>query len=155
MDAVRVDYASGAVESAVLAAGAALPPDGLVLVEGQGSLCHPASTATLPLIRGTQPTDLVLVHRAGQVCIERLPQISLPPLHELVERTEALAGLARPQGSGASPRVRAVALNTARLGEADARAAIRDTENQLGLPCTDPVRWGAEQLLEAVVQSLA
>ena len=155
LDAVRVDYASGAVESAVLAAGSALPPDGLVLVEGQGSLCHPASTASLPLIRGTQPTDLVLVHRAGQICIERLPQIPLPPLRELVERTEALAGLARPHGSVASPRVRAVALNTARLSEADARAAIRETEIQLGLPCTDPVRWGAEQLLEAVVQPLA
>ena len=138
----------------MLAAGSALPPDGIVLVEGQGSLCHPASTATLPLIRGTQPTDLVLVHRADQSCIERLPQIPLPPLRELVERTEALAGLARPHGSVASPRVRAVALNTARLSEADARAAIRETEIQLGLPCTDPVRWGAEQLLEAVVQPL-
>ena len=155
LDAVRVDYASGAVESAVLAAGSALPPEGIVLVEGQGSLCHPASTATLPLIRGTQPTDLVLVHRADQSCIERLPQIPLPPLRELVERTEALAGLARPQGSVASPRVRAVALNTARLSEADARVAIRETENQLGLPCTDPVRYGAEQLLDAVVQPLA
>ena len=35
LDAVRVDYAAGAVESAVLAAAESLPPDGLVLIEGQ------------------------------------------------------------------------------------------------------------------------
>ena len=49
LDAVRVDYAAGAVEGAVLAAAAAAGPDTLVLVEGQGSLCHPGSSATLPL----------------------------------------------------------------------------------------------------------
>ena len=48
LDAVRIDYAAGAVEAAVLRAADALPEQGLVLVEGQGSLCHPASTATLP-----------------------------------------------------------------------------------------------------------
>ena len=49
LDAVRVDYAAGAVEAAVLQAAEGLSPEGLVVVEGQGSLCHPGSTATLPL----------------------------------------------------------------------------------------------------------
>ena len=79
LDAVRVDYAAGAVEAAVLDAAATLAADGLVLVEGQGSICHPASTATLPLLRGSQATDLLLVHRAEQDCIQRLPRIPLPP----------------------------------------------------------------------------
>ena len=152
LDAVRVDYASGAVESAVLAAGSALPPDGLVLVEGQGSLCHPASTATLPLLRGSQATDLLLVHRANQNCIQRLPQITLPPLQELVACTEALANLARPTGSDRSVRVRAVALNTAGLTPADARQAVARVEQELNLPCTDPIRWSGDQLLDAIRQ---
>ena len=122
LDAVRVDYAAGAVEAAVLRAAAdALPEQGLVLVEGQGSLCHPASTATLPLLRGTQPTALLLVHRAGQQTIDRLPQIPLPDLEALVATTEALASWARPDGAGASAKVAAVALNTARLDEDQAR----------------------------------
>ena len=79
LDAVRIDYAAGAVEGAVLAAAAAACPDTLVLVEGQGSLCHPGSSATLPLIRGSQPTDLLLVHRAGQQTIQRLEDVPLPP----------------------------------------------------------------------------
>ena len=153
LDAVRVDYAAGAVEGAVLEAAASIADDGLILVEGQGSLCHPASTATLPLLRGTQPTDLVLVHRAGQDCIQRLPQIPLPPLKDLLDCTEALAKLARPFNSGLAARVQAVALNTSQLSEAAARQAVCDVEEELNLPCTDPIRWSAEPLLEAVRRS--
>ena len=149
LDAVRVDYAAGAVEAAVLAAGADLGPHGWVLVEGQGSLCHPGSTATLPLIRGSQPTELLLVHRAGQRHTKGLPDLLLPPLPELIAACEALAALARPDGH--RPRVRAVALNTALLPEAEARSAIAATADRTGLPCTDPVRFGASALLNALL----
>ena len=150
LDAVRVDYAAGAVEAAVLRAAAGLPRDGLVLVEGQGSLCHPASTATLPLLRGTQPTALLLVHRAGQSTIERMPQIPLPDLRDLVTTVEALSAMARPEGALPPPRVRAIALNTARLDEQAATAAVAQISRDLKLTCTDPIRWGAAPLLEAL-----
>ena len=105
------------------------------------------------MLRGSQPTDLLLVHRADQTSIERLPQIPLPALQELVNLCEALAALGRPRAAGAPPRVRAVALNTARLGEQDARSAVASVSDQLGLPCTDPIRWGGEWLLDAVLNS--
>ena len=148
LDAVRVDYAAGAVEAAVLAAGADLGPEGWVLVEGQGSLCHPGSTATLPLIRGSQPTDLLLVHRAGQRHTKGLPDLALPPLPELIAACEALSALARPDGH--RPRVRALALNTAQLSSAEAQSALAATAELTGLPCTDPVRFGAGPLIDAL-----
>ena len=77
LDAVRVDYAAGAVEAAVLQAAEGLSPEGLVVVEGQGSLCHPGSTATLPLMRGSQPTDLLLVHRAVHLFEQAVSDIVL------------------------------------------------------------------------------
>jgi uncharacterized NAD-dependent epimerase/dehydratase family protein/L-alanine-DL-glutamate epimerase-like enolase superfamily enzyme len=156
LDAVRVDYAAGAVEAAVLEAADGTHP-GLgpvtsaswILVEGQGSLAHPGSTATLPLIRGSQPTDLLLVHRAGQGTIKGLPQVAVPPLPELVTAVEALAALARPDGR--KPRVRAIALNTARLDAAEAAAALSSARAATGLPCHDPVRQGAVELLDALL----
>jgi uncharacterized NAD-dependent epimerase/dehydratase family protein len=148
LDAVRVDYAAGAVETAVLEAARGLPASGLVLVEGQGSLCHPGSTATLPLIRGSQPTDLLLVHRAGQEHIKGLPELPLPPLGDLISAVESLAALARPDGQ--RPRVRAVALNTALLSAAAARVATAEVAVAIGLPCADPVRQGAGALLDAL-----
>ena len=108
LDAVRVDYAAGAVEAAVLEAAASLADDGLVLVEGQ-ALCHPASTATLPLLPERPGHGSSAGASRQPELIQRLPQITLPPLQELVACTEALANLARPTGSDRSVRVRAVA----------------------------------------------
>jgi uncharacterized NAD-dependent epimerase/dehydratase family protein len=152
LDAVRVDYAAGAVEAAVLRAADRLPSDGVVLVEGQGSLCHPGSSASLPLLRGSQPTGLLLVHRAGQRTIERLPRVPLPPLPALVQLSEALAAIGRPVDAGPSPRVRALALNTARLEAAAAQRAIAEAQEELQLICADPLRGGAQILLEALVE---
>ena len=149
LDAVRVDYAAGAVEAAALAAAEGLAADGWLLVEGQGSLAHPGSTATLPLLRGSQPTDLLLVHRAGQRHIKGLPQLPLPPVPELIAAVEALAALGRPDGL--RPRVRAVALNTALLEPEQAALACDQLQQRLGLPCVDPVRSGAAALLAALL----
>jgi uncharacterized NAD-dependent epimerase/dehydratase family protein len=151
LDAVRVDYAAGAVEGAVLAAAAAAGPDTLVLVEGQGSLCHPGSSATLPLIRGSQPTGLLLVHRAGQRTIQRLEAIPLPPLAQVIAAVEALAALGRPGASPLPPpRVEAIVLNTAHLDGSVAAAALAATAAETGLPCVDPVRQGGEILLDGL-----
>ena len=148
LDAVRVDYAAGAVEAAVLQAAQGLGPEGLVLVEGQGSLAHPGSTATLPLIRGSQPTDLLLVHRAGQRHIKGLPDLPIPPLPELIAAVEGLAALGRPDGQ--RPRVRAVALNTGHLEEEAAARAIDAAAQDTGLPCADVVRGGGAAVLQAL-----
>ena len=109
-------------------------PDALVLVEGQGSICHPGSTATLPLLRGSQPTDLLLVHRAGQTAIRNQPHIPLPPIPQLISALEAMAALARPEEGGAPPaRVVAIALNTAHLAADQAAAALEAKAARTGL----------------------
>ena len=148
LDAVRVDYAAGAVEAAVLEAGTGLSVQDLLVVEGQGSLCHPGSTATLPLMRGSQPTALLMVHRAGQSTIGRWPEVLLPPLQECINLCESLAAVARPLGSGPAPKVQALALNTAGLSAEEAQRSIRSCEDALGLPCDDPIRNPADGLLK-------
>ena len=160
LDAVRVDYAAGAVEAAVLEAAAgeraglgSAQAQSWIMVEGQGSLAHPGSTATLPLIRGSQPTDLLLVHRAGQQHIKGLPDLPVPPLQDLIAAVEALAALARPTSDPMPPpRVRAIALNTARLDEHAAALAISETGAATGLPCCDPVRQGPGHLWDALLR---
>lgn len=154
LDAVRVDYAAGAVEATVLQAAEGAGPATLVLVEGQGSLCHPGSTATLPLMRGSQPTDLLLVHRAGQSQVRTRPgaaPVAIPPLPEVIAALEAVAAQGRPDGR--RPRVTAVALNTGLLSAEEAAAAIRQTADLTGLPRSDPVRQGGDGLLSALADT--
>lgn len=143
LDAVRVDFAAGAVEKIVMELGQQCD---LLLVEGQGSLIHPGSTATLPLIRGTQPTGLILVHRAGQKHIYNLPQILIPPLPEVIQLYEAIASVGDTFGT---VKVKAVALNTFHLDEEAAKIAIQETQQLTGLPCTDAIRFNANYLLDA------
>ncbi|MGL5871966.1 MAG: DUF1611 domain-containing protein [Xenococcaceae cyanobacterium] len=145
LDAVRVDFAAGAIEQLILSYGKDYE---LLLVEGQGSLLHPGSTATLPLIRGSQPTGLILVHRAGQKHIRDLPEIIIPPLSEVVNLYETVAYGA---GSFGEVKVKAIALNTFHLDTNSAQAEIQKVQQETGLLCTDVVRFGADLLLEKIL----
>ena len=145
LDAIRVDFAAGAVEQLVMRYGNDYD---LLIVEGQGSLLHPGSTATLPLIRGTQPTGLVLVHRAGQIHVRNHDHVLIPPLPEVIQLYETVA---RAGGAFASVGVVAIALNTSHLDDLAAQQAIEQVREETGLPCTDTVRFGADLLLDTVI----
>jgi D-glutamate N-acetyltransferase len=146
VDAVVADFLAGAAERLVVE-GRARGGE-LLWVEGQGALLHPVySGVTLGLYHGSVPHLLVLCHEVGRTEVEgagggphRIPQ-----LRELVELHERVALPARPA------RVAAVALNTARLDEGEARAAIAKAEAETGLPADDPVRFGAAKLVDAVL----
>lgn len=140
LDAVRLDYAAGAVENMVLAAAAA----DVVFVEGQGSLVHPGSSATLPLLRGTCPTHLVLCHRAGQAHLVQYPWIRIPDLRRLARLYEDLAETC---GAYRRPETIGIALNTGGLDPAAAREAVDDLQRRTSLPVTDVLRFGPEPLL--------
>ena len=147
VDAVVSDFLAGAAERLVVEGHER--GGELLFVEGQGSLSHPAySGVTLGLVHGAAPHAFVLCHRAGSTEIEGYPGHPLPSLTELVELHERIVLPLRPA------RVACLALNTAHLGEAEARAAIAAASEETGLPADDPVRFGAGPLLDAVLQML-
>ena len=146
VDAVIADFLAGAGERLVVEGARR---GDVLWVEGQGAICHPLySGVTLGLLHGCAPHALVLCHKAGATEIEGCPGHPIPPLPELVETYERVSLPAR------RARVAAIALNTAGLGEAEARAAAARVEAETGLTADDPVRFGAGMLLDAVLASL-
>ncbi|HEY9879340.1 MAG TPA: DUF1611 domain-containing protein [Leptolyngbyaceae cyanobacterium] len=145
LDAVRVDFASGAVEQQVMRFG---PDFDILYIEGQGSLLNPASTATLPLLRGSQPTHLILVHRAGQTCIHNFPEVPIPPLPQVIQLYETVTAAG---GAFFPARIVGIALNTGHLEDAEAKSAIAQVEKETNLPATDVIRFGADKLLDQVL----
>ena len=144
VDAVVADFIAGAAERLVLE-GVRRGGE-LIWVEGQGSLLHPAySGVTLGLLHGSAPHAYVLCHLAGQQFVDDDPRFPMPTLPELVVLHERASLLARPA------TVAAIALNTRALSEREARNAVSAAEAETGLPADDPVRFGAERLLEEVV----
>jgi uncharacterized NAD-dependent epimerase/dehydratase family protein len=117
-----------------------------VLVEGQGSLDHPAySSVTLGLIHGATPHAMILVHKPGMADhdFDHLPEARFPiaPLPPFIALHEQVAGLVAPS------KVVAVALNTSLIhDEAEARRIIAATAVETGLPTDDPVRFGGDAL---------
>jgi uncharacterized NAD-dependent epimerase/dehydratase family protein len=143
VDAVVADFIAGAAERLVVEASRR--GGELILVEGQGSLLHPQySGVTLGLFHGSAPHKLVLCHMAGERFVDGDERFPIPPLSELVELHENMSLLARPA------KVVCIALNTRNLGEDEALEAVRLAEQETGLPASDPVRFGAAPLVDAL-----
>jgi uncharacterized NAD-dependent epimerase/dehydratase family protein len=143
VDAVVSDFIAGAAEQLVVE-GVERGGE-LLLVEGQGSVLHPAySGVTLGLIHGSAPHAYVLCHQAGSDVVDGDARFPIPPLPHLVRLHQELSLIPRP-----AP-VLAVALNTRYLDDAGARVAIQAAEQETGLPADDPVRFGGARLLDAI-----
>jgi uncharacterized NAD-dependent epimerase/dehydratase family protein len=125
-----------------------------ILVEGQGSLDHPAySSVTLGLIHGATPHAMVMVHKPGLADHDwdHLPGLSFPiaRLPEFIRLHETVAGLIAPS------KVVAVALNTMLYpSDDDARRVIEEIAAETGLPADDPVRFGGDRLWPAIREAV-
>jgi len=144
VDRVISDFVTGAAEQ--LVTGVSADAD-ITLVEGQGSILHPAyAPVTLGLLFGCAPDAFVLCHRAGQKTVEDF-DVVIPDLRSLARDHERLVARVKPA------RCVAVALNTASLDDVHARAAIAAAEAETGLPADDVVRFGAAKLWAAVASA--
>lgn len=143
VDAVVSDFISGAVE----ALSPATPADQWDVIEGQGSLFHPAyAGVTLGLIHGSQPDAIVVCHEAGRDKMHEFEDFATPSLELAIARNLEAARLT-------NPRVRCVgvSMNTSRLAAEDAQALMTATSRALGLPCVDPVRTGVAAIVDRLL----
>jgi uncharacterized NAD-dependent epimerase/dehydratase family protein len=139
VDAVVADFISGAIEQ--------LAPErhdgGWDVIEGQGSLFHPSfAGVSTGLLHGAQPEALVLCHDPARTEMRGIPGRRLPDLAECLEANLRVARLTSPEVYGVG-----VCLNTVSMAEGSARALCRQIEDMLGLPATDPHRFGVEPIL--------
>jgi uncharacterized NAD-dependent epimerase/dehydratase family protein len=146
VDAVVSDFLAGAAERLVVEGG---KRGDLLWVEGQGAILHPIySGVTVGLIHGSAPHLYVLCHEVGRTVVEGDPTASpIVSLSELVDLHERMSLKLRPA------KVACIALNTSNVSEQEAREAIAAAEEETGLPADDPVRFGAEKLLDAVLNA--
>ncbi|QWP76241.1 DUF1611 domain-containing protein [Lysobacter sp. K5869] len=135
LDAVVADFAAGAAEW--------LSPDNRAehwdVIEGQGSLSHPAyAGVSLALLHGSQPDAIVVCHRPGRERMLGYPDYPLPSIEETIALNLAL-------GRRTNPAIRCagVSLDTSHLDAGQAQALIESERARLRLPVADPIRGGA------------
>ncbi|MGY6534454.1 MAG: N-acetyltransferase DgcN [Pararhodobacter sp.] len=142
LDAVIADFMAGSIEW--------LTPDNADdhwdLIEGQGSLFHVSySGVTLALIHGGQPDALVICHEPTRAHMRGLPGYALPTIEAVREMAEGLARVANPACVTVG-----VAVNTQAMDDAAALAYLAEVQARTGLPATDPFRYGAGVLVDAL-----
>ena len=71
----------------------------------------------------------------------------MPELNQLIKMSESIVDYVSPA------KVIGIAINTVGLSDEEAKAAIKKARQETGLPCTDPVRFGAVELVDAIVSA--
>lgn len=144
IDTVVCDFTAGAAE--ILSPDNA--PDHWDVIEGQGSLFHPAyAGVSLGLLHGSQPDAIVACHEVNRAVHSGFPDYPLPSIDECIELNLRLARRTNPQA-----RCVGISVNTQPL-PADERAGwLRELAQRTGLPCVDPLRGGTGALVDALLR---
>jgi uncharacterized NAD-dependent epimerase/dehydratase family protein len=142
VDALVADFVAGAAEM--------LSPDNdpehWDVIEGQGSLYHPAYAAvTLGLLHGSQPDAIVLCHDPTRTAIEEYPDYPIPPLEAVIDGYLRAGRL-----TNHAIRCAGISINSCELPEAEWLAYRARLERELALPVCDPLRGGVEPLARAL-----
>lgn len=142
VDCVVSDFVNGAVEQMILANR----DRQVLIIEGQATISHPAySCVSAGLLHGSAPHGLVMVVEVGRETAYGLDHIPLVPLQKLIPAYESLAAL-----RGPAAKVIAIAMNSRRVGDAEADAERERLRSEFGVPVCDPIRHGCDDLVAAV-----
>ncbi len=134
IDAVVADFISGAAEQ--------LSPDNDAdhwdVIEGQGSLFHPAyAGVALGLLHGSQPDAFVLCHDPSRTTIEYYPDFPMPDLADAVQQYVQAARV-----TNRGVRCVGVSINSSTLSDLEWAAYAAEVSAALGVPVCDPMRGG-------------
>ncbi len=142
VDCVVADFVNGAIEQLVRATEDAE----FQLIEGQGSISHPAySAVTLGLLHGCAPDGLIYCYEAGREYVKGLDQVPLPTCEAQLDVLQRIANLRHPC------EVLGIAVNTRLLNAEAAAAEVRTAEQRFGLPACDVYRDGPAKLVAAAL----
>jgi uncharacterized NAD-dependent epimerase/dehydratase family protein len=144
VDAVISDFISGASEL--------LSPDNETehwdIIEGQGSLFHPSFAAvTVGLIHGSQPDALVFCHEVGREHIIGIENYPIPEFEDCMDAYLKAAHLTNTKAVFIG-----ACFNTSSLTGEEAKTYLRDIEQRLSMPCTDPYRYGVQSIVDQIVK---
>lgn len=145
IDAVVADFVAGAAE--------ALSPDNeddhWDVIEGQGSLIHPAYAGiSLGLMHGSQPDALVLCHEVGrEQVLDVEGYFPIPPLSDVIEMAVSAARLTSPQCFCAG-----ISVNTSTLSHDERIAYLADLQERHQVPAVDPVATGMQPIADFLLQ---
>jgi len=148
IDSVVADFISGAAEL--------LSPDNdddhWDVIEGQGSLLNPSyAGVSLGLLHGSQPDAIILCHDVERIETEGIVgDYPIPQLDEIIDDTLHMA-----RRTNAKCFCAGVSVNTSTMSDFDRDNYLSKLQNELGLPCVDPIAIGMSPIANFLLKYAA
>ncbi len=140
LDAVPSQFCSGELEATIVEAFEVERPD-VIIVEGQGSLSHPAYSTSAVILRGCHPDGVVLQHAPARAHRCDFPSMPMPSPADEIRLIELFA----------ATKVIGLTINHEGMSDAGVSAAITSYECELEIPATDALSRPADRLVDMVV----
>ena len=148
IDAAVMDFAPGYIEALCLQV-AEMDKD-IIFVEGQSSLSHPAySQDSISCLYGCWPQAIILVHDPFRKVRMEFPSMKVPEPDIEIKMIETIFNFHSPRS-----KVVAVSVNGYRKTNEEIIKECERIEKECGIPATDPYRFTAKKLLDAILAHL-
>ena len=142
LDAIVNDYVSGEIEHAIWQCWQEEKPQ-VLLLEGQGSLMHPAYSGGFELIAAGRPHAIILQTAPKRTAYDGFPDFPMAPLEKELKVIELLAN--RP--------VLALTLNHENMTDAEIETTQRQYETHFGIPCCDILKHGTQKVIDNIIEN--
>lgn len=140
IDMLSSGFATGEVENAVLESLKEKPH--IIVIEGQGSLSHPAFTSSSAILRGAMPKAIILQHPPKRVNRCDFPKIAMPTLDSEIEMLEVFTG----------SKVIGITINHEGMTDEEVTTVTDDYEAKYHLPTTDVLKDGCVKLIDKLYE---
>ena len=130
------------MEKSIVEAWDAKNPD-IIIIEGQGSLSHPAYLSSCFIIRGGQPEAIIIQHPPGRENLGDYPSIKMPTLYDEIELIEVFSK---------SPVI-GIAINHENMSDPEVDETIEAYQSEFEIPATDVLKFGCDSLITNILST--
>ncbi|MES9858893.1 MAG: DUF1611 domain-containing protein [Sedimenticola sp.] len=140
LDAVPSQFCAGELEATIVKAFEIESP-GVIIVEGQGALSHPAFSSSSFILRGSCPNGVVLQHAPHRSVRCDFDKMAMPTPISEINLIETFA----------DTKIIGLTINHEKMSDIEVGAAITQYEQELNIPVTDALTRSPERLVEMVL----
>ncbi len=140
LDAIPEQFISGEMEKIVCDAWQQEEPD-VIIIEGQGSLSHPAYLSSCFILRGSRPEAVIIQHPPKRKTLGDFPQIKMPTLESEIKLIESFS----------ENKVIGISLNHEDMTKNQMDLAIQSYNYKFKLPTTDVLFHDCECFVDKII----
>src|SRR5881398_377261 len=147
LDSIKGDFMVGELESEIVRAYEETKPK-VVIVEGQGSISHPAYVCgTRAIINASMPSGMFMMHAPARKTRSFRRDVVAWPMPTVEQEIEWLQFFTRTAGKG---QVLGLGINHENMTRDEVEETVRTYETKYGLPAADPLWHGCGKFVDRI-----